>query len=148
MKRPASRTALPGAGIRSETNMQSNRRATRSGKSSIGQNLQSELDLRDGCRYGLSDVPIRVHGHEGSYRIFGTHWDAKSELRLTAYPEGPRPREWVCTDPDTHKYSHTMACYNPQFPPGTLHDVAAIDCTLLDRWPVVCCRPRRRRSKR
>jgi hypothetical protein len=114
--------------------------------SPAGAELQAELEARSNCRYGLRGVPIRVRGHGGTFVVFSTRWDAGRRLAVTAYPAGRDGFPvWKCTDTDNHKWTHTMACWNPAFPDGTLFNVPASDCILTGPWPVVCCRPSRRR---
>jgi hypothetical protein len=120
--------------------------------------IQDELEARSNCRYGLAGVVIRIRGHDGLFVVWSSRWAADRELVVTAYPAaGPKPEEWKCIDPENHikPYEqfggrwevHSLACLNDEYPPVTLHDVPAPDCTLVGEWPVVCCRPRRKKRK-
>jgi hypothetical protein len=125
--------------------------------SPVGIGLQDELEARGNCRYGLSGVKVRVSGHEGLFTIWESHWAADEELQLTVYPaDGPSPIPLRCVDPEKHQLPgypiemsfHTFKCFcfEGKYPPGTLFFVPATDCTLASPWPVVCCRPKRRRK--
>jgi hypothetical protein len=113
----------------------------------IGPSLSEELENRGNCRAGLPGVKVVIAGHKGLFKILSSHWDKGSRLKLIVYPAGSRePPLWKCVDPENHKFFHTACCINQDLPPGSMIDVQPEDCTLASVWPVVCCKPRRRRK--
>jgi hypothetical protein len=112
-------------------------------RSTIGRNLQDELDARDGCRYGLPGVLVTIEEHDGVYIIDHAKWGPGEQLLVSAYPaDGPPPQRCNCVDPEHHRLTHTGDCFmNLWKPPGFLRNVPAWDCTLASEWPVVCCEP-------
>src|SRR5262245_51427505 len=81
--------------------------------------VAEELAHRHDCRYGLKGAAVRLRDRAGFYRIASTQWVAAGRLLLAVYPDG-------------------------QPPPATREWCAAADATLVEDWPVACCRPRRR----
>jgi hypothetical protein len=114
----------------------------------IGTTVQQEHEAR-GCRAGLQGVHVTVLEHPGEFIIAGSRWTRDRQLVLNVYPaDGPRPVLFRCVNPKEHQSWHTAECYSsPTWPPGTLHGVPESACTLSSEWPVVCCKPRRRRRK-
>jgi hypothetical protein len=112
--------------------------------SKVGTTVASELERRNGCRYGLRGVKVAVEGHQGAFIVWSTRWGAGRKLLIAVYPaDGPQPVALHCVDPARHLCTHPLACYaDPQYPPGMLFGVAPERLTLLGRWPVTCCKPR------
>jgi hypothetical protein len=131
--------------------------------SPIATSVASELKRRRNCRHGLRGVKVRVRAHDGLFEIYHTSWGKHEQLFMTVFPaDGPRP-----FDPNFAKartpypgadYSTwtdeelgivRLSDLKPMiYPPGTLHDIRPEECTLMSRWPIVCCKPRRRRAAR
>lgn len=106
--------------------------------------VAEELELRNNCRFGLTGVRMRHEPTGREFECHGSEWDANTRLLVYAtaghYDPGfePQPDDLgiICAaDIDLGKYH----------PPEKLR---AEDCALLSRWPVVCCRPRRRSAKK
>jgi hypothetical protein len=127
-------------------------------RTAVGRNLALEIFLRNNCRHGLKDVLIEINypGCEGRlYRIYATEWDEKAMLRISAFPEnGPMPEPLHCVGTagcitDGPFEVHSALCYaKPVYPDGMVRNLRPEYCILAAEWPVVCCRPDRRRAER
>jgi hypothetical protein len=126
----------------------------------IGRTVQQELDDRGDCRYGLQGVRMR---HEPTGRDFvcgGSEWGARGELLVYTRPEQPRPgKSAPAPPPGPHTAEEYAAMTRQELGVYTLQEledvfqpyapdeiVRADECVLLSRWPIVCCRPNRRRK--
>ena len=120
----------------------------------IGESVWEACRRRGGCRYGLADVLMK---HVPSGRRFvcqGSQWCKDGTLVLEVdLPSAPSLRlqeekgdghffvitaAGLAAVPDPPRSDPEMGC----------NAVYARDCILLDRWPVVCCRPSRRKKVR
>jgi hypothetical protein len=79
--------------------------------------VDEELHRRNRCRYGLKGVKVAIAGQEGAFIIRGSWWDRDRRLCLEVLAD------------------------TPEAVPFAIHAASAY---LLSKWPVVCCRPRRR----
>lgn len=112
--------------------------------------LSDELARRDDCRYGLAGLLCEVAGEAGAYRIYSTDWLPDDTLGLNLYPaDGPKPRALWANEPEVigpFELRNIADYIGLEEPPGFLKRVRAGRIVLLEPWPVVCCRPKRRRS--
>lgn len=83
-----------------------------------GENVAAANERRRGCRAGLYGVHMRHQPTGEEFVCAGSYWDRDGTL-------------WIYTRQGTPKSPDEI--------------VRAADCVLLSRWPVVCCRPGRKR---
>lgn len=97
------------------------------------QTVEDELNRRDDCRYGLRGVLVAVRGESAEpWVIGGSEWDAYERLRLYIYPGTEIPKKPFEGMVYTLRELSEWTEINPA------RKIAAEDCFLLSRWPVVC----------
>ena len=101
--------------------------------------VSEELRRRDGCRYGLIGVTVRIAGNPVLYSILSNHWtDGGDEftLGLVLIPAdcfaeyvNAQPRMMTAAELDK---------YDPNYPAGTITDADSRMVRLVGKWPHVC----------
>jgi len=99
--------------------------------------VAEELERRDGCRYGLRGVLVRLNDVE--YRIWSTHWldtGGKYDIGLVLIPRNEF-NHYAANLPTTMKGAELVA-WKPNYPVGTIETAESAQCILASPWPEVC----------
>lgn len=111
-----------------------------------GEHLDEALARRRNCRYGLRGVRMRHLPTGREFECGGSQWGQDGTLLLYTRRERMRPGHEgkTCGGLVVYTAKELMEGIEPLEPDAI---VRAEDCVLLSRWPVVCCRPGRKRER-
>jgi len=99
--------------------------------------VAEELERRDGCRYGLRGVLVRLNDVE--YRIWSTHWldtGGKYDIGLVLIPRNEF-NHYAANLPTTMTGAELVP-WKPNYPVGTIETAESAQCILASPWPEVC----------